>query len=73
MSKVAHKIPHLIEALSDKDPQVRSATAQTLGQIGEAAKSAVPALKGSLNDGNEFVRAKAEEALKKIEPEGGVD
>src|SRR5665647_2363373 len=41
-------IPHLIEALSDSHPLVRSEVVQALGRLGDS--SAVAALIASLND-----------------------
>jgi hypothetical protein len=41
-------VPDLVAALKDKDPQVRAGAARALRGIGPAAKTAVPALMGSL-------------------------
>ena len=55
-------VPALIHKLKDKDKEVRTNAAFALGQIGPAAKEAVPALEAAARDG---VRG-AERALNKI-------
>jgi HEAT repeat protein len=41
-------VPLLTALLNDPDPSVRKAAARTLGQVGPAAKDAVPALMRNL-------------------------
>jgi HEAT repeat protein len=59
----AAAIPALIEALKDKDNQIRISAAWALGSIGETAKAAIPALIEALKDHNSRFRAIAGEAL----------
>jgi len=56
--------PALIQALQDKDRDVRRAAAEALGQIGD--RQAIPALIEALKDEDEGVRRAAAEALEKI-------
>ena len=56
----------MIKKLEDEDWSVRRNAAIALGEIGEPAKEAVPALIKALDDKNEFVRGDAVDALKKI-------
>lgn len=64
--KVIQPIPvevqNLIHALQPNDEGVRSRAAEALGQIGEPAKDAVPALIEALDDENQ-VRSNATKAL----------
>jgi HEAT repeat protein len=65
-------IPALIQALIDKDEDVRYAVAYALGKIGRnagpaKAAKAVPALTEALKDENQFVRENAAKALKQIQ------
>jgi hypothetical protein len=53
----------LILALEDDDPNQRAAAAVTLGNIGQDARQAVPALKKALNDPKVRVRLSAAGAL----------
>ncbi len=64
----AQTIPALIEALKDKDPDVRKSAAIGLGTFGEQAKEAVPALEKALNDRDARVREAAGKALTRIDP-----
>ena len=57
-----------IEVLKDKDVRVRNAAAFVLGQIGPAAKDAVPALSEALKDKEGYVRRAAVSALGRIGP-----
>lgn len=59
---------HQLVVLRNKQDGVRSTAAWSLGQIGRAAKAALPALENALLDENERIRSTAEEALKKIDP-----
>ena len=56
-----------IEALKDKDVNVRREAAEALGELGEKAVKAVPALTQALKDKDEKVRKAAKEALEKIQ------
>jgi HEAT repeat protein len=62
-------VPTLMDALKDVDECVPAAVARSLGQIGAAAKEAVPARIDAFKDEVKGVRARAAEALKKIDPE----
>ncbi|MBI3464751.1 MAG: HEAT repeat domain-containing protein, partial [Planctomycetes bacterium] len=57
-----------VKALKHSDPFVRSRAAVVLGQIGPAAKAAVPALIEALKDPNPYTRWSVVEALGKIGP-----
>ncbi len=60
-------VPVLIAEMEDESGSCRSYAAWTLGEIGAAAKPAVPALKEALEDKVWYVRHAAAEALKKIQ------
>jgi HEAT repeat protein len=60
----AAAVPALMKALQEGNPSVRVYAAQILGEIGPAAKDAVPALEATLPDPS--LRAQAETALQKI-------
>jgi HEAT repeat protein len=62
----AAEVSELIKGLSDKDADVRRASAKDLGEMGAEAKAAVPALKKAIRDKDLFVRRFAIEALGKI-------
>lgn len=66
-------IQALIKQLKDKDAFVRLRAAKTLGQMGEKAKEAVPALKEALADPDEDVQAFAKRALELIGPDAQLD
>jgi HEAT repeat protein len=59
-------VPHLIGALTDQDAGVRWTAVFSLGEMGAAAKSAVPALTRADDDADPDVRAAVKEALQKI-------
>lgn len=63
-------VPLLIQALTDH-AYLTQQSARTLGQIGPAAKDAVPALIKAARDkkNKPLVQAEAAQALKKIDPE----
>jgi len=52
-------VPALIEALKNQDEDVRLAAADTLLELGPAAKGAAPALKKALDDEDDDVRRQA--------------
>ena len=58
----------LTELLKDKSPNVRLHAAHSLGQIGSAAKSAVPALGELLKDPDAVIRRHAVKAVMAIKP-----
>ncbi len=62
----AHAVPLLTQALGSDRERVRVEAATTLGDIGEAAKTSLPALQEATQDKSPAVRAAAEEAIKKI-------
>ncbi len=65
---VAKAVPELIKSLDAERGMVRAEVASTLGQLGPAAKPALPALKKiSTDDASEMVRSAAEKAIAKIE------
>ena len=64
----ASAVNHVAQALSDPDPDVRSAAAWALSQIGAPAASAIPALEKSLSDSNPRVRSLSAVALQSFGP-----
>jgi HEAT repeat protein len=60
-------IPQLFKDLSDKDPQVRSKAALTLGEMGPKAQPALRALTKALTDDDVRVRFSAAMALARIQ------
>ncbi len=65
-------VPYLISALSDSRPGVRAEMARMLGQLGDVAKSAIPALKQlAQSDPDAMVRDVATEALQKLQDPAG--
>ncbi len=64
MGKQASKF--WIKALQDKDEKLRTSSALVLGEIGNAALPALPALVNALGDSNEQVRLYAATALTKL-------
>jgi HEAT repeat protein len=61
-------VPSLILALKQPEPAVRVAAAETLGNIGPAAKEAIPALATLLGDEDQEVSRYAASALGRIGP-----
>jgi hypothetical protein len=59
----ASTVNQVAQALSDPDPDVRSAAAWALSQIGAPAAAATPALENSLSDSNARVRSLSAVAL----------
>ena len=62
-------VPALIEALKDKEEDVRWSAAIGLGYFGEQAKDAIPALQAAQRDRDARVREGAGVALSRIDPE----
>jgi HEAT repeat protein len=60
-------VPALLETLTNKDFIIRMVSARALGEFGNAAISAVPALEEATNDPDNHVRKIAVVALKKIQ------
>jgi HEAT repeat protein len=66
----APAVPALIEALDDPEASVRFPVTVALGEIGPAAKAAVPKLKKMMEEEiNDEIAAAARRALKRIQPE----
>ena len=66
----APAVPALIKALDDPEPTVRFPVLVALGEIGPAAKAAVPRLKQMMDEEiNDEIAAAAKRALKRIQPE----
>jgi HEAT repeat protein len=65
----AQVVPALIEALKDKENDIRWSAAIGLGSFGEQAKDAVPALQTAQRDRDARVREAAGKALSRIDPE----
>lgn len=61
-------IPALIEALKDREGDIRLSAAIGLGQFGEQAKEAIPALQAAEKDRDARVRNAARRALSHIDP-----
>jgi vesicle coat complex subunit len=66
--EAAQVVPALIEALKDKDGDVRRSAAIGLGSFGEKAKDAIPALQTAQHDRDARVREAADKALSRIDP-----
>ena len=64
----AKVVPALIEALKDKDDDIRCDAAIGLGYFGEQAKDAIPALQAAQRDPDARVREAAGVALSRIDP-----
>ncbi len=64
--RYAPAVPRLVELLRTADPGTRYLTAKALGQIGDEAEAAVPALLEALRGDDMFLRAGATGALIKI-------
>jgi HEAT repeat protein len=62
----ARAIPKLTESLSDADPRIRRAAAESLGEFGSAARDALPVLRRLLRDDDAEVRLNASEAILSI-------
>ncbi|WHZ13506.1 MAG: hypothetical protein OJF52_000338 [Nitrospira sp.] len=68
LSTGARAVPALIELLKDDDPSTRIIAAEQLGQVGPAAKAAVPVLlTQATQDGNQHANTTAAAALKSID------
>ncbi|MFL5242939.1 MAG: HEAT repeat domain-containing protein [Gemmataceae bacterium] len=61
-------VPALIEALKDKDSDLRWSAAIGLGYFGEQAKDAIPSLQAAQRDRDARVREAAGVALSRIDP-----
>ena len=68
VAEAKEAIPVLVEALRDKEAEVRDSAAEALGALGADAREAVTALLDLIKDKDEDVRQTAVEALKKIDP-----
>ena len=64
----AQIVPALIEALKDKEEDVRWSAAIGLGSFGDQAKDAIPALQAAQRDRDPRVREAARVALPRIDP-----
>ncbi|QJW97732.1 HEAT repeat domain-containing protein [Frigoriglobus tundricola] len=64
----AQVLPALIEALKDKENDIRLSAAIKLGVIGEPARDALPALEAALSDRDARVRGAAGKAMSRIDP-----
>ena len=64
----AKVVPALIDALQDKDGDVRWSAAIGLGYFGDQAKDAIPALEAAQRDRDARVREAAGVALSRIDP-----
>jgi HEAT repeat protein len=65
----AQVVPALIEALKDKQSDIRRGAAIGLGSFGEQAKDAIPALQAAQRDRDARVREAAGKALSRIDPQ----
>jgi HEAT repeat protein len=62
-------VPALIEALKDKDGDIRVSAALGLGSFGEQARDAIPALEAAQKNGRDArIREAAGKALSRIDP-----
>jgi HEAT repeat protein len=69
--EAAQIVPALIEALKDKQGDIRLSAAIGLGWFGDQAKDAVPALQAAQRDRDVRVREAAGVALSRIGPKQG--
>ena len=67
-ARYAPAVPRLTELLRQADPGTRYLAAKALGQIGDEAEAALPALLDALRDHDMFLRAAITGALIKIGP-----
>lgn len=58
----------LIDLLKDPDPVVRRLTAYALGEIGPAAKSAVPAMKAAMDNADREFATGLVNAIRAVDP-----
>jgi HEAT repeat protein len=65
----AEVVPALIEALQDKEKDIRLSAAIGLGYFGERARDAIPALQAAQSDRDARIREAAGIALSRIDPE----
>ncbi len=65
----AKVVPALIDALKDKQSDIRLSAAIKLGSIGKQAKDAIPALEAAQSDRDIRVREAAGVALSRIDPQ----
>jgi HEAT repeat protein len=61
-------VPALIEALHDKDADIRISAAIGLGYFGDQAKEAIPPLEAAERDHDPRVREAATKAISRISP-----
>ena len=64
----AQVVPALIEALKDKEGDIRLSAAIGLGSFGEQAKDAIPALQALQRERDARIREAAGKALSRIDP-----
>jgi len=64
--KIRH-VPTLIELLGDRRDWNRATSAKVLGDLGDTARDALPALRVALHDTSEIVRMAAATAIRQIE------
>jgi HEAT repeat protein len=64
----AQVVPALIEALKDKEGDIRMSAAIGLGTLGDQARDAIPALQAARQDRDARVREAAGVALSRIDP-----
>ncbi len=68
LSTGVRAVPTLIEMLQDDDPSTRIVAAEQLGQVGPAARAAIPRLLAqATEDGNQHANTTAAAALKSID------
>jgi HEAT repeat protein len=68
----AQVVPALIEALKDRDGDVRRSAAIGLGSFGKEARDAIPALEAAQQDRDARVRESARIALSRIDPDAHI-
>jgi HEAT repeat protein len=66
--KAAPAVNDLIPILKDPDPVIRRLAIYALGQIGPAAKAAIPALKEGMGDTDRNILTATVNALRDIQP-----
>jgi HEAT repeat protein len=69
LDTITLSVDYLVDGLKDDDAAVRKESAEKLGELGDKAKSAIPALEEALKDKDEEVRDAVIVAIVTIDPD----